>query len=81
MKYIIRGWYDQLLKLQMDLFNDYLGQINLINVSTYIVLIVSMIIFYLFVWKSFEENLKELVINYFNIILAENKCRFNKFNS
>ncbi len=51
----------------MNLLNDYLGQNNLIYVSTYIVLIVSIIIIYFLVWKSFEENLKDLV-NIFKII-------------
>ncbi len=45
----------------MSSFSDYLGQINLINVSSFIVLIVSIIIIYSLVWKSFEEKLKELV--------------------
>lgn len=64
----------------MTSFNDYLGQINLINVSTFIVLIVSIIIMYALVWKSFEEKLKDLVHKLFfktinNLIyLAKNKC-------
>jgi hypothetical protein len=45
----------------MTNFSDFINQVNLINVSTYIVLIVSIIILYSLVWKSFEEKLKELL--------------------
>jgi hypothetical protein len=45
----------------MTTFSDFISQMHLINVSTYIVLIVSIIIIYCLVWKSFEDNLKELL--------------------
>jgi hypothetical protein len=69
LKHIIRVWFDDLLDIQMLSFTDYLGQINLINVSSYIVLIVSIIIIYSLIWKSFEEKLKELVFILFFLLI------------
>jgi hypothetical protein len=45
----------------MSNFKDFISQCGLINVSTFIVLLVSIIILYCLVWKSFEENLKDLL--------------------
>jgi hypothetical protein len=36
-------------------------QVHLVNVSIFIVLIVSIIVIYFLIWKSFEDNLKELL--------------------
>lgn len=58
---VIRTWFDNLLSILMQTFTDFAGQTHLINVSTYIVLIISIIIIYFLVWKSFEDNLKELL--------------------
>jgi hypothetical protein len=58
---VIRTWYDNLLGLLMSNFKDFISQCGLINVSTFIVLLVSIIILYCLVWKSFEENLKDLL--------------------
>ena len=41
--------------------NDSTDQVNLTNVSTFIVLLASIIILYFLVWKSFEDNLKDLL--------------------
>ncbi len=60
LKNIIRNWYDNLLNNLMTSFSNFIDQTNLINVSTFIVLIVFIIVIYIIVWKGFEENLKEL---------------------
>jgi hypothetical protein len=36
-------------------------QVHLVNVSIFIVLIVSIIVIYFLIWKSFEDNLRELL--------------------
>jgi Ca2+-dependent lipid-binding protein len=60
-KNVIRNWYGDLISILMNSFSSFIDQTNLINVSTYIVLIVSILIIYFLVWKSFEENLRELL--------------------
>jgi hypothetical protein len=45
----------------MTSFSNFIDQTNLIIVSTYIFLIVTILIVYFLIWKSFEENLKELL--------------------
>ena len=61
LKNIIRNWYNNLLIQLMTSFSDFINQTNLINVSTFIVLVVFIIVIYVLVWKGFEENLKELL--------------------
>jgi hypothetical protein len=62
LKNVIRPWYDTLLDNLNTYFTDYINQLNLINVSIFIVLLVSIIIIYFLVWKAFEDQMKELVI-------------------
>jgi hypothetical protein len=57
----MRPWYDNIILQLLNYFDDYINQVNLINVSIFIVLIVSIIIIYFIVWKSFEDQLKDLV--------------------
>jgi hypothetical protein len=45
----------------MDGFTSFIDQTNLVILSTFIVLIVIILIVYFLIWKSFEENLKELL--------------------
>jgi hypothetical protein len=60
-KNVFRPWYDHVLSDLMNYFDTYINQVNLINVSIFIVLIVSIIIIYFLVWKAFEDQLKELL--------------------
>jgi hypothetical protein len=60
-KNVFRPWYVNILADLMTYFNNYINQVNLINVSIFIVLIVSIIIIYCLVWKAFEDQLKDLV--------------------
>jgi len=50
-----------MLSILMDGFTSFIDQTNLVILSTYIVLIVTILIVYFLIWKSFEENLKELL--------------------
>lgn len=50
-----------MITILMDGFTSFIDQTNLVILSTYIVLIVVILIVYFLIWKSFEENLKELL--------------------
>jgi hypothetical protein len=50
-----------MITILMDGFTSFIDQTNLVILSTYIVLIVTILIVYFLIWKSFEENLKELL--------------------
>jgi uncharacterized protein YneF (UPF0154 family) len=50
-----------MISILMSGFTAFIDQTNLVILSTYIVLIVTILIVYFLVWKSFEENLKELL--------------------
>ena len=63
---VTRPWYNNLLTQLDTYFADYVNQLKLINVSIFIVLIVTIIIIYFIVWKAFEDNMKELVKYYNN---------------
>ena len=57
-------------------FNDYIKSTKLINVSTFIVILGCVILLYCLVWKSYEENLKELLktsVDLINLIPEEIK--------
>ena len=57
-------------------FEDFISQIKLVNVSTFIVLLCSVILLYCLVWKSYEENLKQLLktsVDLINLIPEEIK--------
>ena len=58
---VIRPWYTEMITILMDGFTSFIDQTNLVILSTYIVLIVTILIVYFLIWKSFEENLKELL--------------------
>lgn len=60
----------------MNYHSGYVDQLNLINVSTFIVLIVSIIILYTLIWKSYEEKLRVLLktsVDLINLIPDELK--------
>jgi hypothetical protein len=59
---VARPWYENLLNDLDTYFADYVNQLKLVNVSIFIVLIVTIIIIYFLVWKAFEDQMKDLVI-------------------
>jgi hypothetical protein len=61
LKNVIRPWYTVLLNDLNTYFNGYINNLNLINVSIFIALLVTIIVIYFLVWKGFEDRLKELV--------------------
>ena len=75
-KNVIRPWYKTVISLMNDEFDDFINQIKLLNVSTYIVLLCIVILLYCLVWKSYEENLKKLLktsVDLINLIPEEIK--------
>ena len=75
-KNVIRPWYNNILKLINKEFDDYVSETQLVNVATFIVLLVSVILLYCLVWKSYEENLKDLLktsVDLINLIPEEIK--------
>ena len=75
-KNVIRPWYKNIISLMNKEFEDYINQIKLVNVSTFIALLCSVILLYCLVWKSYEENLKQLLktsVDLINLIPEEIK--------
>ena len=75
-KNVIRPWYKTVIALMNKEFEDFISQIKLVNVSTFIVLLCSVILLYCLVWKSYEENLKQLLktsVDLINLIPEEIK--------
>ena len=73
---VIRPWYKTIIALMNKEFEDYISQIKLVNVSTFIVLLCCVILLYCLVWKSYEENLKQLLktsVDLINLIPEEIK--------
>ena len=58
---VIRPWFDKMIDYIKDRFDDYKSQINLVIDSTYIILLIAVIVIYFLVWKSYEERLKSLL--------------------
>ena len=75
-KNVIRPWYKTIIALMNKEFENFIDQIKLINVSTFIVLLCCVILLYCLVWKSYEENLKQLLktsVDLINLIPEEIK--------
>ena len=73
---VIRYWYNNLLSVINKEFDDYLKRSKLINVSTFVVILGCVILLYCLVWKSYEENLKDLLktsVDLINLIPEEIK--------
>jgi hypothetical protein len=58
---VIRPWFDKMIDYIKDCFDDYKSEINLVIDSTYIILLIAVIVIYFLVWKSYEERLKSLL--------------------
>lgn len=73
---VIRPWYSNVLEEINKEFNDYIKSCKLINVATFIVVLGCVILLYCLVWKSYEENLKDLLktsVDLINLIPEEIK--------
>ena len=73
---VIRYWYNNLLSVINKEFDDYVKRSKLINVSTFVVILGCVILLYCLVWKSYEENLKDLLktsVDLINLIPEEIK--------
>ena len=44
-----------------DEFNNFVDQIKVINIAMFIIVFCTVLILYVFVWKSYEDNLKTLL--------------------
>ena len=58
---VIRPWFNYMIEELKNRFSDFNDKINLILDSTYVVLLVIVIVMYFLVWKSYEEKLKTLL--------------------
>ena len=58
---VIRPWYNYMINELKSSFSDFKEKTNLILDSTYIVLLVVVIVIYFLVWKGYEEKLKTLL--------------------
>ena len=73
---VILYWYNNLLSVINKEFDDYVKRSKLINVSTFVVILCCVILLYCLVWKSYEENLKDLLktsVDLINLIPEEIK--------
>ena len=75
---MIRPWYNNLLSVINKEFDDYIKRCRLINVSTFIVVLGCVILLYCLVWKSYEENLKDLLKTSVDLInLLPEEIKYN----
>ena len=58
---VIRPWYNYMIQQLKKTFDDYKDNTILILDSTYIVLLVVVIVMYFLVWKGYEDKLKTLL--------------------
>ena len=58
---IIRKWFDGVLKLMMDSFDEYQKNNNLTYIIFFVSLIVIIILYYFIIWRIFEEKLNSLL--------------------
>ena len=72
LKYIIIPWMTDVENLLIANFISYMDQTNLVNVSIFTSLLVSIILLYFLVWKNFEDKLLDSV-NFINNFLVEKK--------
>ena len=61
MQHLIRRWYDKVLILLLDLFDDYQKITNFIFIASFIYFIVFLILYFSNVWKIYEEKLNYLL--------------------
>ena len=58
---IIRKWYDGILVLMLNSFYDYQRNSKFIYLIIFICLVIIVILYYLIIWKTFEEKLNILL--------------------
>ena len=75
-KNVIRPWYKNLIELMNKDFKNFVNEIKVVNISTYIVLLCVVVVLYCLVWRSYEDNLKHLLktsVDLINLIPEEIK--------
>jgi cell division protein YceG involved in septum cleavage len=75
-RFVIKPWYENLIKAINKDFDDFIKTSKVINISTFIVVICCVVLLYCLVWKSYEENLKDLLktsVDLINLIPEEIK--------
>ena len=73
---LIRKWFDGVINLMINSFYDYMDQGKLSYIITSTVLLVFFILYYLIVWRIYEEKLKSLFkksVDLINLIPQEIK--------
>ena len=58
---VMRPFFNYMNKVLKECLSDYKSNVDLIIDTSFIVLITFILIIYLLVWKSYEENLKNLL--------------------
>ena len=65
---VIRPWYYQLIDLMNNSVDHFMNNSKLIQISSYIIIFVIVVLCYCIVWKSYEEKLKQLLKRSFDLI-------------
>ena len=58
---IIRKWYDGILVLMLNSFYDYQSYSKFIYLIIFITLMITLILYYSIIWKTYEEKLNALL--------------------
>jgi hypothetical protein len=73
---VIKNCYFNLLNVIKEEFNEYVNSTKLVDVSTFVAILVAVILCYCLIWKSYEETLKVLLttsVDLINLIPEEIK--------
>ena len=65
---VIRPWYYELIDLMNNSVDHFMNNSKLIQISSYIIIFVIVVLCYCIVWKSYEEKLKQLLKRSFDLI-------------
>ena len=66
--YVIRPWYNKLIEIMHEESNHFLNGARVVQISSFIVVLVVFILCYFIIWKSYEENLNILLQRSFDLI-------------
>ena len=66
--YVIRPWYNKLIEIMHEESNHFLNGARVVQISSFIVVLVVFILCYFIIWKSYEENLSILLQRSFDLI-------------
>lgn len=76
MRYIIKPWFINIFKILFSEFESYCDEVQLIEITVFIILLVCSILLYCLVWKNYEERLKTILktsVDLINLIPEEIK--------